>query len=80
VAARSKAPVVLDHSNTRIVGSSPTRSSDVMSAFFCVMLSCVDRGLGVSRSPVEGVLPICLNGFMVSEVNSESEQAGGPNP
>jgi hypothetical protein len=29
----------------------------------------------MGRSPMRGVLPKCLNGFIVSEVNSESEQA-----
>jgi hypothetical protein len=32
------------------------------------------------RSPVQGVLPKCLKGFIVSEVNSESEQAKRPDP
>jgi hypothetical protein len=33
----------------------------------------------MGRSPVQGVLPKYLNGFIVSEVNCKSEQAGGPN-
>jgi hypothetical protein len=49
------------------------------SASFCVVLSCVGRGLAVGRSPLQGTLPICLIGFIVSEVNSESEQPRGPN-
>jgi hypothetical protein len=51
-----------------------------MCAFFCVVLSCVDRGLAVGRSPVQGVLPKCLKEFIVSEVNSALEQAREPNP
>jgi hypothetical protein len=35
-----------------------------MSAFFCVLFSCIGRGLAK-----------CLNEFIFSEVNSESEQA-----
>jgi len=31
----------------------------------------------MGRSPVRGVLPKCQNGFIVSEVTSESEQVGG---
>jgi hypothetical protein len=31
-------------------------------------------------SPVQGVLPKRLKGFIVSEVNSKSEQIRGPNP
>jgi hypothetical protein len=46
-----------------------------MSSFFCSMLSCVGRGFAMGRSPVQGVLPKCLIGFIVSEVNSESEKA-----
>jgi hypothetical protein len=33
----------------------------------------------MGRSPVDGVLLKCLNGFVVLEVNSGSEQAKGPN-
>jgi hypothetical protein len=51
-----------------------------MSAFFCVVLSCVGSGLATGRSPVQGVPPdvqkyIC--NFRKS--NSESEQARGRN-
>jgi hypothetical protein len=49
-----------------------------MSAFFCVVLSCVRRGLVMDRSPIQGVLRKCLNGFIVSEVSSESEQVIEP--
>jgi hypothetical protein len=48
-----------------------------MSAFFCIVLPCVNRGLPMGWSPVRGVLPKCLNGFTVKEVNSESEEARG---
>jgi hypothetical protein len=51
-----------------------------MSTFFCVVLSCAGGGLKMGRSPVQRVLPKCLDGFVVSEVSSESEQAIGPNP
>jgi hypothetical protein len=37
---------------------------------FCVVLTCV-------RSPTQGTLPKYLNGFILSEVISESEQARG---
>jgi hypothetical protein len=46
----------------------------------CVVLSCVGTGLGMSRSPVQGVLPKCLKGFIVSAVKSELEEVRGPNP
>jgi hypothetical protein len=39
-----------------------------MCAFFWVLLYCVGRGV-----IVQGLLPVCLDGFIVSEVNSESE-------
>jgi hypothetical protein len=51
-----------------------------MSVFFCVVLSCVGRGPAMDRSPVQGVPPKCLNGFIVLESNSDLEQATGPNP
>jgi len=47
--------------------------------YFCVVLSCVGTGLAIGQSPVQGFLPKRLNGFVVSEVNSDSEQASGPN-
>jgi len=50
-----------------------------MHAFSCFGLSCVGRGLVVDRFHEQGFLPDCLKGFMVSEVNSESEQARGQN-
>jgi len=47
---------------------------------FSVGLFHVGRGIAMGRSPVQGVLPKCLNVFIVLEVNSESEQTRGPNP
>jgi hypothetical protein len=51
-----------------------------MSAFFCVVPSCVGRGHAMGRSPFEGVLPKCLKGFVISKVNSELGQASGSSP
>jgi hypothetical protein len=48
-----------------------------MSAFFCLVLSCVDRSLAISRFRGQGVLSICSKGLIISEVNSESEQFSG---
>jgi hypothetical protein len=42
-------------------------------------LSCESTGLAMVRSSVQGVLPECLNVFIVSEICSESEQGRGPN-
>jgi hypothetical protein len=38
--------------------------------------SCVGTDFVIGRSPVQGVLPKCLKGFIVSE----PEQARGSNP
>jgi len=51
-----------------------------MSTFFCVVLSCVGRDLAMGRSPIQGVVLKCQNGFLGSEVKSELEQARGSNP
>jgi hypothetical protein len=51
-----------------------------ISSFSCVVLSCKRRGFVLRWSSVQGVLPKQLNGFIVSEVNSESEQAKRHNP
>jgi hypothetical protein len=48
-----------------------------MYTFLCVMLLSGGRGHAMGSSPVPGVLPKCLNGFILSEVNSESEQTRG---
>jgi hypothetical protein len=50
-----------------------------MSAFSHVVPSCGDTELAMVPTPVQGVLPKCLKDFTFSEVNSESEQGGGPN-
>jgi hypothetical protein len=50
-----------------------------MSAFFCVGLSCVTTGVAMGLSPIQGDLPKYPNGFIVSEVNSNSAQARRPN-
>jgi hypothetical protein len=60
MAARSKARTVCNRSNSGIVGSNPTRRKDV-SAFFCVVLSYVGRGLATGRSSVQGDLPNVQN-------------------
>jgi len=44
---------------------------------FRVVLSCVSTGLAMGRSPAQGVLLNCLKEFIIAEVNSKSEQAGG---
>jgi hypothetical protein len=51
----------------------------MLSAYLYVFLCCVDRNLAVGRSPFQGVLAKCLKRFIVSEINSEPEQAGGRN-
>jgi hypothetical protein len=63
MAARSEARIVFSSSNTGIVGSNTIRGMDVYPRFFCVMLSCVGRGLASGRSPVKGVLPNALVSF-----------------
>jgi hypothetical protein len=62
-----------------VCSSNPARGMNVC-AFFCVVLSCVGRGLAKGRTPVQRDLPKYLNGFIVSEANTEQEQARGPNP
>jgi hypothetical protein len=51
-----------------------------MSVFFFVALFCVRRRLVMRRSPVQGVLSKCRNGFIVTEVNSEFEHIRRSNP
>jgi hypothetical protein len=41
--------------------------SRYMYAFLCVVLACVGRGLVMGRPLVQGVLPKCPKGFIVSE-------------
>jgi hypothetical protein len=51
-----------------------------ISAFFCVVLSCVGRGLASGWSTVQGVLPN-IHRFIKSEkLNSGSEKTMGSNP
>jgi hypothetical protein len=45
MAAQSKPRSVFGRSNTGIVGSNPARGMDVCPRFFCVVPSCVGRGL-----------------------------------
>jgi hypothetical protein len=51
-----------------------------VSAFFCLVLSCVGRGLAFGRSPVQGVLPTVQYVRKFQKINSEPEQAKRPNP
>jgi len=44
------------------------------------MLSCAGRSLAMGRSPIQGVLQKYPNGFIVSEVNSESGETMELNP
>jgi hypothetical protein len=50
--------------------------------YVCFMLSCVGTDLSMGRSLIQGILPEFISGFIISEVNSKSEQARGhrPNP
>jgi hypothetical protein len=77
VVTRSKERMVFDRSNIEIVGSNPARNRRY--AFVWVQLSyvCTDPAMG--RSPIQGALPKWLKGFIVSKVNSDSEQTEGPN-
>jgi hypothetical protein len=84
--ANSKVLMVLDYSDTGIVSSNPSLGMDICLRFselcclsVCLSVCAVFRGLVMGRSPIQGVLPKCLNGFTVSEVNSGSEEARGPN-
>jgi len=75
-----KALMILNRCNTRDCRFESHSEHRFMSAIFCVWLSCVGKGLAVSRSLIWGVLPYCLNGVIVWKLNSESEQASRPNP
>jgi hypothetical protein len=48
--------------------------------FFLFVLSFVCGDIAMGICPVRGILPKCVKGFIVSEVNSELEQVRGPNP
>jgi hypothetical protein len=54
-------------------------SHGCLSTLFCVVL-CMCRGLATSSSPVQGFLLKSLKEFTASKINSELEQARGPNP
>jgi hypothetical protein len=61
VAARSKAWTVFARSNTGIVGSNPTRDTDVCVRLFCVcVVLCAGSGLATGWSPVQKVLATVL--------------------
>jgi hypothetical protein len=58
VATLSKAWNVFPRSNTGIVDSNPTKSTDVCLPLVCVcVVLCVGSGLATGWSPVQGVLP-----------------------
>jgi hypothetical protein len=60
----SKAWTLLARSDAGIVGSDPTRGMDVyvnMYVYSMFVLSCVGRGLAMSWSLVQGVLPSVLD-------------------
>jgi len=59
-----------DRSNTGIVVPNLARG-----VVLCVVLFCVGTALAMGRSLVQRVVLKCLNGSIISEVNSESEQA-----
>jgi hypothetical protein len=46
---------------------------------FHVALSRVGRGVAMGRSPTQGVLPKCLQVFIVSGVRYDSEVSREPN-
>jgi hypothetical protein len=61
---RSKAWTVLARLDAGIVGSNPTRGTDVyvyVYVYSMFVLSCVGRGLAMSWSLVQGVLPTVLD-------------------
>jgi len=63
IPARSQARTVFDASNTGIVTSNPVRDMKCVSAFFCVVFSCVGSGIAKGRSPFQGDLPNVQNRF-----------------
>jgi hypothetical protein len=73
--------MVLDRSNTGIVGLNPVWVRDVCPRF-SVLLYCVGRCFAMGRAHVRGVLLKCLQGFVliVSGVNSGPVQARGFHP
>jgi hypothetical protein len=61
------------------LGSNPAPSMDYVRIFMLWFPMCV-QALWCADPPVQGVLPKYLKGFMISEDNSDSEQARGRNP
>jgi len=49
--------MVLDSSNTGIVGSNPAQGMNVRAPIFVSVLFCVGTGLSMGRSPVRGIIP-----------------------
>jgi hypothetical protein len=57
-AARSMTWTVFPCWNTEVVGSNPTRGTDVCAHLFCIyVILCAGSGLATGWSPVQGVLP-----------------------
>jgi hypothetical protein len=58
VASRFETWTIFTRSNTRVVGSNPTRGVDVCVCLFCVcFVLCIGKGLATGSSPVRGDLP-----------------------
>jgi hypothetical protein len=79
VAARSKTSDVFGRSNTGIVGSNPTRSTDVCQRFSVFVLSCVGSGLAtglITRPRGPAVYKIQISEL----INSDWTLAREPNP
>jgi hypothetical protein len=57
VAERSKASTVFARSEAGILGSNPTQGMDVWYLYVFILCLCLGRGLAMSRSLVQGVLP-----------------------
>jgi hypothetical protein len=75
VAVRSEAHIFVGCSNTGIVGSNPTRRIDMNLGVFCVLLSCVDRGIVGSIIVLSKESCQFSLRFVVSEAESEREEA-----
>jgi hypothetical protein len=65
-------------SNTGIVGSNPAQSMEVC-VYTVFLLSCVCSGLGIGRSPVQGVLLTVYKIQISKLINFEWAQAREPN-
>jgi hypothetical protein len=68
VATCCKAHVVCDSSEHWDRGFESRSRHGCMSAFVCVVLYRAGRDPVMGRSPVQGVLPSCLNGFIKVKV------------